>query len=139
MLSLYLGCLAFGGVLVAASVVLGHHDGGAGDGEHGPHLDGGAHDAIARIAHQRGTGVRNQGDVVSVEQPRDELTAARHLVILVHAQRRCGDPIGAAILFQMTGVLGSDQVNLAQHPYRTVADVLQVAYWQADNVQRAVL
>lgn len=86
-----------------------------------------AHQVEAGIGNQRGTGVRDQRDVLPTLQPGDEAPALLALVVLVAGRQWRLD---AEVLEQpdrMAGILRSHQGHLPQHPQGARADVVEIA------------
>jgi hypothetical protein len=74
---------------------------------------------------------------VAISKRRQQIFEPSQLVVLVIGQARCADLVAIEQALYMARVLGRDQANLAQHPQRPQGDILEVADWRTDEVERS--
>ena len=119
----------------------GHGEGGCQRGRAGDDDDGRAGrrrlagQLLAGIVDGGHPGVCYQGDV-ALTQGVQHGAQAGGATVLVVADGRGVDGVAGEQAASDAGVLGSDEADVAEDPEGAEGDVLEVAYWSADYVQR---
>ena len=102
-----------------------------------PGLPARVHELDPGIRDTRCPGVRHEGQVLTVGQLLEKLREPALEVVGVETDGRGGYPEVTQQLSRMPGILGRNEVRLAQNTQASKRHVLEIADWSRDHGQKA--
>ena len=101
-----------------------------------PRLHRAAHEHVSRIADERRARVAHEGERRPGEDAGQDLRRAAAFIVIVEGFEAGADAVVGEESSAMPGILGDDDVDLAEHHPRPFPEIGKVPYGGGDDIER---